>query len=144
VIWFIMPTLSLEDIQLINFIEMSTGAKANDLVRDENALIIVVQKGELGKAIGKAGANVQKLRQKTGKEIVVIEDSDDAKAFLANALAPAVLRNVAVSENGGKKVAIVDVDSKNRGGAIGRGGEKIKRARLLLQRKFGFDDVKLR
>ncbi|HII38682.1 TPA: NusA-like transcription termination signal-binding factor [Candidatus Micrarchaeota archaeon] len=143
-IWFIMPTLSLEDIQLINFIEMSTGAKANDLVRDENALIIVVQKGELGKAIGKAGANVQKLRQKTGKEIVVIEDSDDAKAFLANVLAPAVLRNVAVSENGGKKVAIVDVDSKNRGGAIGRGGEKIKRARLLLQRKFGFDDVKLR
>jgi len=139
-----MPTLSLEDIQLINLIEMSTGAKANDLVREDNTIILVVQKGDLGKAIGKGGSNAQKLKQKLGKEIAIIEDADDPKTFVANALAPAVLRSVDVSEDGGKKVAVVSVDAKNKGSAIGRGGEKIKRARLLMQRKFGFDDVKIR
>ncbi|NYZ75064.1 NusA-like transcription termination signal-binding factor [Candidatus Micrarchaeota archaeon] len=139
-----MPTLSLEDIQLMNFIETSTGAKANDLVREDDTLIIVVQKGDLGKAIGKGGANAQKLKQKIGKEIAVIEDADDPKTFVANALAPAVLRSVDISEEGGRKVAVVSVDAKNKGSAIGRGGEKIKRARILMQRKFGFDDVKIR
>ena len=93
-----MPTLSLEDIQLINLIETSTGAKANDLVREDNTIILVVQKGDLGKAIGKGGSNAQKLKQKLGKEITVIEDADDPKTFVANALAPAVLRSVDVSE----------------------------------------------
>jgi len=139
-----MPTLSLEDIQLMNLIEMTTGAKANDVVRDNGTLVVIVQKGDLGKAVGKGGANAQKLRQKTGKEIAVIEDADDPKTFIANALAPAVLRGVAVSEENGRKIAVVEVDSKNKGSAIGRGGEKIKRARLLMQRKFGFDDVKIR
>ena len=139
-----MPTLSLEDIQLMNLIEMTTGAKANDVVHDNGTLVVIVQKGDLGKAVGKGGANAQKLRQKTGKEIAVIEDADDPKTFIANALAPAVLRGVAVSEENGRKIAVVEVDSKNKGSAIGRGGEKIKRARLLMQRKFGFDDVKIR
>ncbi|MEW5955528.1 MAG: NusA-like transcription termination signal-binding factor [Candidatus Micrarchaeota archaeon] len=139
-----MPTLSLEDIQLMNLIEMTTGAKANDLVHEDGTLVILVQKGDLGKAIGKGGANAQKLRQKLGKEIAMVEDADDPQAFVANALAPAVLRSVDVSEEGGRKVAVVSVDAKNKGSAIGRGGEKIKRARLLMQRKFGFDDVKIR
>lgn len=138
-----MAKLSLEDIQLLNVIEMSTGARANDLVMADENVTIVVQKGDLGKAIGKGGANIARLRQQFGKEIFVVEDSETVKGFLANIFAPVQLKAVNEANEGGKKVAIVTVEGKNKGLAIGRGGEKIKRARLLAKRRFELDDVRV-
>jgi len=139
-----MPTLSNEDLQMIALLERQTGARANDVVLAEDSVIFVVQAGDLGRAIGKAGANIAKLRHRFGgKQIDVFEYSDDAAQFLKNVFHPVEVRSVEQVEAGGRKVFHVSVDLKNKGLAIGKAGSKIKKARMLAKRYFQADDVKI-
>ncbi len=138
-----MRTLNQEDLQYIMLLEKQTGARANDVVKSENEVIFVVQKGDLGRAIGKQGANIERLRKSFGKEVGIVEDSDDSKEFLKNLFYPVQVKSIQESDASGKRVAVVSVDPKSKGLAIGKGGEKIKRARLLAKRRFEIDDVKI-
>ena len=74
--------------------------------------------------------------------IKLVEDAETAEVFVANALAPAAVYNVTISEND-DRVAYVEVDDADRGAAIGDGGKNIDAARLLASRHFGVDDVEL-
>ncbi|MFA6048792.1 MAG: NusA-like transcription termination signal-binding factor [Candidatus Micrarchaeia archaeon] len=138
-----MPVLNNDDLQIINLLDSRTGARAVDVVVEAGEIIFVVKKGDLGRAIGKQGINIARLRQAFGKNIEIIEDADDAKGFLKNAFYPAQVKSIEESEIGGKKVAVIVVDAKSKGLAIGKGGEKIKRARMLAKRRYGIDDVKI-
>ena len=64
-----MPTLTYDDIQLMNVLEKRTGARAKDIVVTPDEVIFVVEKGDLGRAIGKQGANVTRLKQALNKKI---------------------------------------------------------------------------
>ncbi len=138
-----MPTLDYEDIQFINLLERQTGARATDVVRSDTEIIFVVKKGDLGRAIGKQGANIARLRKSFGKTIEIVEEADDAKTFLKNVFYPVQVKSVEENVVGGRKIAAVLVDAKSKGLAIGKGGEKIKRARMLAKRHFEMDDVKI-
>ena len=133
--------LSSEDIQLINFLEKATGARATDVLVSGDSVIFVVAKGNLGLAIGRAGANIQKLRRMmAGKEVEIVEEASDVKELLTHALSPAMLKGIEQNDRG---EVIVSVDPKSKGLAIGRGGERIKRARVLAKRLFGVTEVRI-
>jgi len=133
--------LSQEDIQLLNFVERATGAAAIDVISEGNAVVFVVAKGQFGRAIGKAGANIQKLRRMMpGKEVEIVEEASDVKELLTHALSPAMLKGIEQNEKG---EVLVSVDAKSKGLAIGKGGERIKRARLLAKRLFGVAEVRI-
>jgi len=101
----------------------------------------VVAKGQFGRAIGKAGANIQKLRRMMpGKEVEIVEEASDVKELLTHALSPAMLKGIEQNEKG---EVLVSVDAKSKGLAIGKGGERIKRARLLAKRLFGVAEVRI-
>jgi N utilization substance protein A len=136
-------TLSLEDIQLLNMLEQRTGAQGIDVVRTEDKIIFVVSAGHAGKAIGKGRENLRRLEREFGKGVDVVETADTLDAFAHNAFKPAVLRTVDVREENGNKKVFIKVDANQRGLAIGRNGETIKKARVLLQRRFGVADVKI-
>jgi len=135
--------LSLEDIQLLNMLENRTGAQGIDVVRTENGFVFVVAKGHAGKAIGKGRENLRRLERELGKSVDVVETADDLDAFARNAFKPALLRTVEVKEDQGNKKVFIKVDGTQRGLAIGRNGETIKKARILLQRRFDVQDVKI-
>ena len=61
---------------------------------------------------------------------------------MANALAPAAVYNVTVSEND-TTVAYAEVDREDTGVAIGADGRNIRLARELARRHFDVDDVEL-
>lgn len=138
-----MPTLTYDDIQLINVLEKRTGARAKDVVICDNEVIFVVENGDLGKAIGKQGVNVSRLKKALGKKIEVVETAPNIKEFLKHIFYPVNVKSVNETIVGEKKLASVLVDPKNKGLAIGKGGEKIKKARLLAKRLFEVDDVKI-
>lgn len=138
-----MPTISNAEIQLINMLESSTGAHAKDVVMTGDSVIFVVEKGELGKAIGKGGVNIKRMRYAFKKNVEVVEAADDLRGFLANIFKPVKLVDVLEATSGDRKVVSVSVDNKNKGLAIGRGGERIKKARALAKREFGCDDVRI-
>ncbi len=138
-----MPTISNAELQLINMLESNTGAHAKDVVMTDESVIFVVEKGELGKAIGKGGNNIRRMRHAFKRNVEVVEAADDLRGFLANIFKPVKLVEVQESTSGDRKVASISVNNKDKALAIGRAGERIKKARALAKREFGCDDVRI-
>ena len=136
-------TLSDEARQYIRAFDELTGITPVDCLVREERLVFVVPVGEMGDAIGPAGETVSAVEDELGQPVDLVEDSDDAEAFVANCLAPAAVRNITLSEQGGTTVAYVEVPQADRGIAIGAGGESIDTTRELARRHFDVDDVEL-
>jgi N utilization substance protein A len=136
--------LSDEARQYIAVFEEETEATARDCVVDEerDRVLFVVTAGEMGQAIGPGGERVQRLESKLGCDVELVEHADTAEDFVANALAPAAVYNVTVSEND-DTVAYAEVAHEDRGVAIGTDGRNIEAARLLADRHCGVDDIQL-
>ncbi|PSP59884.1 NusA-like transcription termination signal-binding factor [Halobacteriales archaeon QH_7_66_37] len=136
--------LSDEARQLAALFESETEATVRDCVIDDDhgRVLLLIKPGEMAQAIGPAGEHVSRVEDRVGKPIKLVEDAETPEAFVANALAPAAVYNVTISEND-DRVAYVEVDDADRGAAIGDGGENIDAARLLASRHFGVDDVEL-
>jgi transcription termination/antitermination protein NusA len=135
--------LTTEGIRYIALFESLTRAVARDCyIDDENdRVIFVVKKGDMGLAIGKNGNNINKVKRSIGKHIEIVEFSDDVEEFIANALQPVSVKKVQVVTKESKKLAYVEVTSKDRGIAIGKNGRNIHKAKVLAQRHFGLEDV---
>ncbi|MCX6695847.1 MAG: KH domain-containing protein, partial [Candidatus Altiarchaeota archaeon] len=74
--------LSSDEIKLINMVESMTGAKVNDCVQDGDVMGFVVEKGDVGLAVGKKVCNIERLRKVLGKNIMVFEYSADSDEFI--------------------------------------------------------------
>jgi N utilization substance protein A len=137
-------TLSDEARRLVALFEDETDVTARDcLVDDEfDRVVFVVPAGEMGKAIGPDGMHVKRMEGRLDRDVELVEHADRADAFVANALAPAAVYNVTVSDSG-DRIAYAEVDSADRGVAIGTDGRTIRRARELARRHFDIDDVEL-
>jgi N utilization substance protein A len=104
-------------------------------------VIFVVKKGDMGLAIGKNGNNINRVKRSIGKHIEIVEFSDDVDEFIANALQPVSVKKVQVVTKESKKLAFVEVTSKDRGIAIGKNGRNINKAKVLAHRHYGLEDV---
>ncbi|MGA2883643.1 MAG: NusA-like transcription termination signal-binding factor [Halobacteriota archaeon] len=135
--------LTTEGIRYIALFESLTQAIARDCyVDDENdRVIFVVKKGDMGLAIGKNGNNINRVKRSVGKHVEIVEYSDEVDEFVANALQPVFVKKVQVVVKENRKLAYVEVMSKDRGIAIGKNGRNIQRAKLLAQRHHGLADV---
>lgn len=131
----------------IALFESVTGATVRDcIVNDEQSRIIfVVKKGHIGMAIGRGGKNIRFLERKTGKKHEVIEYSDDPAQFIKNALRPAQTKEIRINERpGGRMVAVVSVNPRDKGIAIGRNGRNAERLRFLVKRYFNIENVSIK
>jgi transcription termination/antitermination protein NusA len=135
--------LTTEGIRYIALFESLTGAIARDCyVDDENdRVIFVVKKGDMGLAIGKNGNNINRVKKSIGKHIEIVEYSDEVDEFVANALQPVFVKKVQIIVKESRKLAYVEVMSKDRGIAIGKNGRNIQKAKVLAQRHYGLEDV---
>lgn len=136
--------LSMDDMALIASFDRITGASAVDVIRDDDGerIIFVVRPKQLGKAIGRGGANVRAAADAFGRTIDVVEMAETAEEFVKSALAPARVENVKIIvHRDGNRVASVTVKNEDRGIAIGRDGRNVTRARLLARRHFDLSNV---
>lgn len=135
--------LTTEGIRYIALFESLTGAVARDCIVDEenDRIIFVVKNGDMGLAIGKNGNNINRVKKSIGKHIEIVEHSDDLNEFVANALQPVAVKKVQVVSKDYKRMAYVEVMSKDKGLAIGKNGRNIQKAKVLVQRHYGLEDV---
>ena len=138
--------LSLDDDarQYLATFEDVTGVDGRDCLVTEGGttLVIVVERGGMGEAIGPGGRTIQRFEDRVDAQVRLVEDADDPETFVANALAPAAVYNVTISENN-DTVAYVEVAEADHGVAIGTNGRTIDAARTLAKRHFGIDDMQL-
>lgn len=116
-----------------------TTATARDCIVDErmDRVIFVVNKGQMGLAIGKGGATIKQLQNVVGRKVELVEFSEDAAEFIRNMLNAELINEIRLSDRiDGTKQAVVVVDAKKKGAVVGREGRNAEKARLLAKRYF--------
>jgi len=135
--------LSMDGIRYIALFEKITGAGARDCYEDteNNRLLFVVKSGDMGLAIGKGGEHINNVKNAISKTIEIIEHSDDPVIFIKNAFHPIILKNINIKIIDGKRIAYVEVPTKEKGLAIGRDGKNIEKVKKLSLRHHNINDV---
>jgi N utilization substance protein A len=136
--------LTSNELNLISLFSNVTNASVRDCIVDErmDRVIFVVNKGQMGLAIGKGGATIKQLQNVVGRKVELVEFSDDAAEFIRNMLNADMVNDVRISERAdGTKQAVVTVDQKKKGAVVGREGRNAEKARLLAKRYFQISNV---
>lgn len=135
-------TLSDAARRFIGLFDAETGVTPTDCLIEDDRLVFLIPAGEMADAIGPSGRTVERVEGKLDRRIDLVEDAATPEAFVKNALAPAVVRSVTISEQG-DRVAYAEVVEDDRGVAIGRAGKHIETARTLAKRHHDIDDITL-
>ena len=135
--------IDLEELRYISLLQDLTGAMVYRALHDEegNRIIYLVDKNDVGKAIGKDGRNVKMLSKLIGKNVEVVEYSDTLEGLVRNLMNGATVLRVDVVERDGVKAVYVKVRDDEKGKAIGKDGRNVKRARLVLNKLYNVDKV---
>jgi N utilization substance protein A len=136
--------LTSDELRLISLFQSITSATARDCVLDDkmDRVIFIVNKGQMGLAIGKGGATIRQLQNVVAKKVELVEYSDDACEFISNILNSDMIDQVKINERiDGTKQAVVLVDAKKKGVVVGRDGRNAEKARLLAKRYFQISSV---
>ncbi len=133
--------LGSDEIKFMTLFESLTGATVVDCVKEENTLGFLVKKGDMGRAIGKQGANIEKVRQSVGRSVLIVEEGDNQQEFVKKLFEPVRLHKIQFKENDGEKNAVIEVDKKDRRKVLGSEGMRIKIARQLARRHHMIDDI---
>ena len=136
--------LTSDELRLMSLFQSITSATARDCIVDDkmDRVIFVVNKGQMGLAIGKGGATIKQLQNVVAKKVELVEFSDDASEFIRNMLNADMVSDVRISERSdGSKQAVVTVDQRKKGAVVGREGRNAEKARLLAKRYFQITNV---
>jgi transcription termination/antitermination protein NusA len=136
--------LTSDELRLISLFQSITSAIARDCVVDDkmDRVIFIVNKGQMGLAIGKGGATIRQLQNVVGKKVELVEYSDDASEFIRNILNTDMINEIRINDRiDGTRQAIVIVDPKQKGVVVGREGRNAEKARLLAKRYFQISNV---
>jgi N utilization substance protein A len=138
--------ITADEMRYIALFESISGASVKDCIIDEEGsrAIFIVNPGQVGVAIGKGGRNIHTLENMTGKKHEIIEYSEDPVQFIKNSLKPAQVREVRITEKtDGKKMAVVTINPKDKGIAIGKNGKNAERLRFLAKRYFDIQNISI-
>jgi len=136
--------LTSDELRLISLFQIITSATARDCIVDDKMerVIFIVNKGQMGLAIGKGGATIRQLQNVVAKKVELVEYSDDPSEFIRNILNSDMINEVKMNERvDGTKQAVVIVDAKKKGVVVGREGRNAEKARLLAKRYFQISNV---
>jgi len=135
-----------KEMRYMSLFESVTGANVKDCIvnEEQNRVVFIVKEGEIGMAIGKGGRNIHTLEKMTGKKHEIIEYSEEPAQFIKNALKPAAVKEVRITERpNGKTIAVVAVNPRDKGIAIGKNGKNAERLRFLAKRYFQIQNVSI-
>jgi N utilization substance protein A len=136
--------LTSDELRLMSLFQNVTSATARDCIVDNkmDRVIFVVNKGQMGLAIGKGGTTIKQLQNIVTRKVELVEHSEEAPEFLSNILNADMIKEIQISERmDGTKQAIVVVDPKKKGVVVGKDGRNAEKARLLAKRYFQISNV---
>lgn len=132
------------EMKYMALLENMTGATVVDCIIDEagDTVIFAVKKGEVGLAVGRGGEKIKRFRRMTNKQVEIFEYIADPEKFIRRALKPAKVKALRLVDRvDGGRIAMVNVETKDKGIAIGRNGQNIKKIRFLAKRYFNLDNI---
>lgn len=111
-----------------------TGVETDFCLIADNAVAFLVPQGLMGRAIGKGGVNIQRLRRKINKNIYLFEKIDSIEEFIKKSLnisSPSIQE----LERNNKKVIYVKLNASDRYSM--KRGVAVLFAKEFFKRVFG-------
>lgn len=138
-----MPERSLdsETLRLIGAFESATGVQPVDCVTSDRRVVFVVPGEKVGKAVGKGGRNVKRLKDRLDRHVQVVGLSDDPEEFVESYFFDVGVEEVRLEEDGDRTVAHVKVPPGEKARAIGRKGSNVQMASELTKRHHDVEVV---
>ena len=124
--------LDKDKIQKITLFQNLTKSKVKNLL-DEEKLIIIVEQGEVGKAIGERGKNAKMIERLMHKKIRIIEFNNDPIKFINNFIYPIKIENITLNND---TIEIKAEDRKTKGLLIGRERKNLNELGNLVKDYF--------
>ncbi|MBM4237423.1 MAG: NusA-like transcription termination signal-binding factor [Euryarchaeota archaeon] len=134
-------TFTEDTLRYISLFETITKTRVKDCMEAEDKLVFVVDPGHANRAVGRGGENVIRLKNTTGKNIQVIEYSDEPEEFIKNVFYNYSVQSVTIENRGNIIHATVTVDPKVKGRAIGKNGRNLKIARDIVNRHHNVQSI---
>jgi len=129
--------LDQEVFGLSALLERLTRTRVLDCFQDKETVYFVVAKGDLGRALGKGGSNIQRIqREFGGKRVKVIEHRNQVESFVRNVIYPIKVEEIFVEEG---TVFIKDTRKKTKSLLIGRDGVNLNNIKRAVSRFFNVD-----
>ena len=117
-----------------------THVGAKDCFEENGLIVYVVDKGNLGQAIGKGSHRLHKLEEMLKKRVKVVEFGDEER-FIKNLFKPFVLTSLEIRDETRGKVAYVSVEPKDKGKAIGEKGKNLHIIKKLASKYYKIENV---
>lgn len=136
--------LSNQDMQFINMASNVTKTHIMDCINLEDRIIFIVQKGQLGAAIGIKAKNLERLRSLFKKIIKFVEFDENKETFIINLFKPYKINNITLEGEDDSLVAKVEVNISDKSKIIGKGGRNIEIIRNLARRHHAIKDVQIK
>lgn len=133
--------LTEETLRYISLFESITKTNVIDCMDADDKLVFVVEAGQGNTAVGKKGEHVIKLKDKTGKNIQVVEYSDDPEQFVKNVFHIYEPQKVEIEQRGNVTHATITVNPELKGRAIGKAGKNLRIARDIVNRHHEIQSI---
>ncbi len=126
--------------KFLSLFESLTQTRVKDCFILEGVVVFVVQPGQLGRALGKKGFNVQKLNRILKKKIKIVEFSENKAQFVRSYLhhLDIPLTNIKEEDD---SVIISGLDRQTKAQIIGRDKKNLNTLKDILSRYFGDVEV---
>lgn len=131
--------ISQDDLGIINLFASICGVIPSDMVKDGKNYLFLVEPMMLGKAIGKEGANIKRLRARLGGNVMIAKDAAGEEDFLRGFLNNIQILDIERREAPGQVALFITIPDVQRGIAIGKEGMRIKSLKAIMKKKFGAD-----
>ncbi|MES2153820.1 MAG: hypothetical protein V4510_01655 [bacterium] len=151
----------MEAIGLIAEAEKRLRARIKDAVDEGERIVFITEKGHLGQALGKEAKNLAMMRELLKKDVKFVEWDEDKQVFIRNLFKPFDVASIRMEtltvtppvdpnnpdapapEPKLKIRAIVEVEAKDKGKAIGKQGRNIASIRHIAKRHHEIDEVQV-
>ncbi|MBI2665966.1 NusA-like transcription termination signal-binding factor [Candidatus Woesearchaeota archaeon] len=137
-----MSRLKLDSdlIGVSSILERLTGVAVKDVFQEDDTLYVIVNPGDLGRAVGKGGVGIKRVQEQLHKKIRVIEHRDVLAEFVKNIIYPVTVQEIVEEDD---SVVIKDSNRKTKSIIIGREGKNLNVIKRAVQRFFPGKDVKV-
>ena len=127
-------------IKVMTMFESFTGASLKDCFNSGSSIYFVVSPEDMGKSIGRNGANIKRIEEAMKKNVRVLEFSPDLATFIKNLIYPITARQIKVEDG---TVTITGEDSRSKGLLIGRNSSNLNSYKQIIRRYFEIRDLRV-
>jgi NusA-like KH domain protein len=126
-------TYDMEMLQLLAAFEKLTHTRVKDVLVFKEMPTFIVEEGELNKAVGPRGQNIERVERMLGKKVKIAEFRKDPCQFLESLLHP--YRTAGISMDG-SVIVIQGTDMKTNGLIIGARAQNLRAYEEIVKRYF--------